>query len=460
MRKYHVKALCLTMCLVLAVSLLVGGCAQSAGTPDKNDSTVPEVSVASTQGVTPENTPAVTKEPVTITYWCHSSETFVKANEQFIDAYTKENPNVTVKLEVFPANDFMQKLKAAFAAKSTGDVIQMFGSEAIPYVRNGLLNAVSDSLQTSIKENFFDVAIGAFRGDDGKIYGIPREINLENGGVLYFPADLKTAGYSEFPKTYEELIDAAKKMTEVDSDGNIRNVGFDHMTTWNNTFLFYSYILQQGGDYWQDDAVHVDYTSNEAEAAMQAIVDLFTVHKVSDLKHLSVDDTWANFFKGNSSMCFVGPWAISEGLQTFDNHDFSYGLMPSFKGDSHAFAAETGWGEVVSVYSANTEVAWNFVDFITSDKNALDFNIMTSTIPSRKSILEAKEYVDSNPMLAPSLKVLPEGRYIGPLQNVWTAMEIIEKNTKSTINNEIDVKTALQKAEEETNAMIDEQLAQ
>lgn len=397
--------------------------------------------------------------PVTLTYWMHSNQSFVDANQSFVDAYMELNPAVTVETEVFPAADFMQKLRTSFAAKRTSDVIQMFGSETVPFIRNELLEPVPEDVKAYIESNFYEVAIGAFRsGDD--VYGIPREVNLENGGVLYYPEDLAEAGYDQFPATYDELIDAAQQLAQTDSDGNITHVGFDFFTTWNNTFLFYSFILQQGGDYWAPDGVYVDYTTPEAETALEAIVDLFVTHEVTDLQHLGTADTWEFFFQGDSSMCFIGPWAISVGRNEFDRDDFDYGLMPSFTGDSYAFAAETGWGEVVSAYSAESSAVWDFLRFITNAENARAFNVATSTIPSRRSVAEDPRFLAENPMLEPSLKVLPEGQFIGPLQNVWHAMEILEQHTRNVINGNSDVETALREAEIETNEMIDEQRAQ
>ena len=173
--------------------------------------------------------------------------------------------------------------------------------------------------------------------------------------MLYYPADLKKAGYDEFPKTFAELMDAARKLTKYDTKGNPIHWGFDFMTTDNIPYLFLSFILQQNGSYWAADKIHVKFTTPEAQKAMQAMADMVLKDKVTEIKHLSDTNNDASnyFFKGESSMCFRGPWVIPVGTDEFELDNFSYGPMPSFTGTSKAFAAESGWGEVVSARTKN-----------------------------------------------------------------------------------------------------------
>jgi len=160
-------------------------------------------------------------------------------------------------------------------------------------------------------------------------------------------------------------------------------------------------------------------------------------------------------------MCFRGPWVIPVGKDEFQLDNFAYGPMPSFAGTSKAFAAESGWGEVVSAKTKNADSAWVFVKFISSPESHKLWNAVTNTIPSEKSVAESKDFLQSNPMIKVSLEVLPYGEPIGPLQSIDTfKSQIVVNNFTSLCTGGQDVATTLRKIEEETNKMIDDIRAQ
>jgi multiple sugar transport system substrate-binding protein len=396
----------------------------------------------------------------TITYWYNQD--WEAANQQLFAAFAKAYPNITVKATGFTYDTFIEKIRAAYTAGEESDVQQVFGDWASDLMKHKRLAKVPEDYAAQLKKRLFDTTLGGYT-HEGVLYGVPKEYNIECGGVLYYPADLKKAGYEEFPKTFAELMDAARKLTKYDSKGNPIHWGFDFMTTDNIPYLFLSFILQQNGSYWAADKIHVKFTTPEARKAMQVMADMVLKDKVTEIKHLNDTNNDASnyFFKGDSSMCFRGPWVIPVGKDEFGLSNFDYGPMPSFTGSSKAFAAESGWGEVVSARTKNADAAWAFVRFISSaDSHAL-WNKVTNTIPSEKSLAESKEFVQSNPMIKVSLDVLPFGQPIGPLQSVdMFKAQIAVNNFTSLCTGDQDVATTLQKIEEETNKMIDEWRAQ
>ncbi len=396
----------------------------------------------------------------TVSYWYNQD--WEEANKQLFDAFSKAYPSVTLNATGFTYDTFIEKIRAAYSAGEESDVQQVFGDWATDLMKHKRLARVPDAYAADVKKRLFDTTLGGYTWD-GVLYGIPKEYNIECGGVLYYPADLKKAGYNEFPATYAELVDAARKLTKLDAKGNPIHWGFDFMTTDNIPYLFLSFILQQNGSYWAADKIHVTFSTPEASKAMQAMADLVLKDKVTEITHLSDtnNDASTYFFKGQSSMCFRGPWVIPVGTGEFQLTNFSYGSMPSFTGTSKAFAAESGWGEVVSAKSKNQDAAWAFVKFISSAESHGKWNRVTNTIPSEKSVAEHPAFVQSNPLIKVSLDVLPFGQPIGPLQSIDTfKAQIVVNNFTSLCTGGQDVATTLKKIEDETNAMIDERRAQ
>ena len=96
------------------------------------------------------------------------------------------------------------------------------------------------------------------------------------------------------------------------------------------------------------------------------------------------------------------------------------GIVEPAIGDEPKFAADSGWGLVVSQNSAATDVAWDFVQFATTNAdNALLFNTTTGTIPALREVAENEDYraqlLAASPQLETVLPLLPYGSYIGDM---------------------------------------------
>ncbi|TJY38274.1 ABC transporter substrate-binding protein [Cohnella pontilimi] len=392
---------------------------------------------------------------VTLVWWTHDNPSFVEANKKRIEEYKKIKPNVTINYQYFPYDAFIQKAKAAYAGNNAPDIAQLFGTWVTDYAKNGHLDQAPN--QEDLKQNFFEAALGAYTVDD-KIYGIPQEYNLENGGVLAHPQMFKDKGITYPPKTYAELIDAAKQLTV--RDGNkIKVKGFDFVSGDNIFFTFLSFILQQNADYWTSDG-HVNLTGPEAVTAMTKLKELITVDKVTDLSRFGDNlDSSDYFFKGSSAMTIRGPWTIASGVNTYKVNDFEYIPMPSLTDSPPYFAAESGWGEVVAAKSKHKEEAWAFVNYMNQKEQALDFNVTTFTVPARKDAAEDPAYLQKLPMLKTSIDVLQYGKWVGPVQDRDFFVKSVNDNFQLIASDKMSVEDGLKKIEQSVNEMIDKHLS-
>jgi multiple sugar transport system substrate-binding protein len=387
------KSFFLFLVLLLAILSLLSACSS-----DKTTTKVNETSTSS-------------DKKVRLVIWSHQEEGFIAANQKLIEQYKALHPNVEIDYQQFPYDVYNQKLKASTAGKNGPDISLIFGTWVPEYTKNGLLAEVPNG--DEIKKNFYAAALGAYTMND-KIYGVPMEFNIENGGMLVHPKMFKDAGLA-YPKTWAELVDTAKKLTVRDGD-QIKIKGFDFASQDNVTFSLLSMILQQGGKYWGDNG-HVNFSTPEAVKAMTALKNLVAIDKVTDLQNYTDTqfDISDYFFKGSSAMTYRGPWTIGNGLNTYKVNDFEYVPVPSFTDKSPLFAAESGWGFVVSKKSNHTSEAWAFVNYMAKDENLEAWNLGTKTIPPKKSVAEDPKYLQANPYAKTSLGVLQYGQWIGLL---------------------------------------------
>jgi multiple sugar transport system substrate-binding protein len=217
-------------------------------------------------------------------------------------------------------------------------------------------------------------------------------------------------------------------------------------------------ILQQGGSYWADDGVHVNFQTDAAKKAWQDETDIVTKYHVEDETSIPNSDRYVVFFQGKGAMCMVGPWAIAVGQEDYPDLDFNYVNLPTYAGTDYRFAAESGWGEVVNAKAPaeNKEAAWKFIDFMAQPDNLRDWNLATYTIPSLKALQNDPAILEAAPLLQASFNVLPYGQWVGPVQDrdrFWTS---IHDAFTAVGLGQMDAPTALAQAEQQINQMIDE----
>ncbi|MCS7222828.1 MAG: extracellular solute-binding protein [Anaerolineae bacterium] len=410
-------------------------------------------------------TPAPAPSKITLRLWSHSNPAFVQANENAIKKWQEAHPDVEVKYEYFPYGEFIQTIQTSMAAKTEADVIEMFGSWVQSYAKGGTLaEALEDVVSMSqARELFYAAPLDGYVWE-GKLYGLPNEYNLENGGVLVNKRMFEEAQLKYPPewKSWEELVEDAKKLVKM--DGDVMTVaGFHYVTGDGLGFLYWQGVLERGGDYFAEDKIHLNFLSPQAEATVQWLVDMAVKDKVVDPFTFNPNSNWVGdaFFQGLVAIGYIGPWIVP--VARINHPDFAdpwdYVSCPHY-GEKMSFAADSGWGKVVSPNSKSLQQAWEFSKFTTMDPvNARAWNVTTGTVPALKSVAEDPTLLNDMNWLGPSLKVLPYGRYVGNLQDrdfIW--YNVIATRLVETMQGQHTVQEVLAIMHEEANAMIDSKL--
>ncbi|MBM7693793.1 multiple sugar transport system substrate-binding protein [Peribacillus deserti] len=151
-------------------------------------------------------------DKTTINVWGMGEE--AKSLPKIADQFEKANPNIDVKVQAIPWDKAHDKLLTAVASKKGPDVIQM-GTTWIPEFAsaNALMDLTPhlDKYPELGSDNFYEGSVETTKVD-GKVVGVPWYVDTR---VLFYRTDLlKKVGYDEAPKTWDELRDAAKKLSE------------------------------------------------------------------------------------------------------------------------------------------------------------------------------------------------------------------------------------------------------
>jgi multiple sugar transport system substrate-binding protein len=226
---------------------------------------------------------------VTLTYRLWDDQQKV-GYEKVMAAFERENPNIHVKIELLPFDQYWTKLTADAVAGTAPDVFWMQTTEFPEFVTKGILADLS-SLKldpTAYNKNVVDSYTYK-----GKLYGVPKDWGIV--GMLY-NKDLFDKANIQMPKTLTwapdgsgTLLDTARKLT-VDKNGkhpdqpgfdknNVKQYGFgswDHyQTQWMN------WVSSNGGKLLTAPFGKYAFNDSASVQALQFGVDMVNKYNVS-----------------------------------------------------------------------------------------------------------------------------------------------------------------------------------
>ncbi|OUS67649.1 ABC transporter substrate-binding protein, partial [Paenibacillus sp. MY03] len=148
-------------------------------------------------------------EKTKITYWTMDRHDMDYMQTK-VDEYNATNTdNIVVEMKVM-ADNYNQAVDVAFSSNQAPDVLKV--NDFPTYVNKGYLAPLGELLGAEFLAQFDGLLVDNVYQMDGVVYTLP---NTGQFWRLLYNVDLmEQAGYSEPPKTLDEMVDAAKKITE------------------------------------------------------------------------------------------------------------------------------------------------------------------------------------------------------------------------------------------------------
>lgn len=178
----------------------------------------------------------------------------IATDTEIIKMFEAANPDIKVTLDHADLNTLLPKLAAQLRAGTSPDVAFFSPRYVNDLVEQGALVELGDLFKAigDIPETLLVPTT------DGKIYEIPMVMEL---GGLYYRTDLFQEAGIEPPKTWDEWLAAAEKLTvDKDGDGKMDQYGFGFCGDPNQLgFDFQSLAWANGGNYFDaENRVSID----------------------------------------------------------------------------------------------------------------------------------------------------------------------------------------------------------
>lgn len=254
-------------------------------------------------------------EKITITYGVWAG-TQTAAMEEIAAAFTKENPNITVKVEERPWPEYWSTLQTGAAGGTAPDAFWMLAQNIRPYAAGGQLLDVTDQIEADGVDlsKYPQAVLDLYDQGDDKIYGLPKDV--DTNAVWYNKAIFDEAGV-EYPSedwTWEDFRETAQQLT--DAEKGVWGVAapIDYQGGYYNT------IFQAGGQVISDDGKTAEIDSPEAQKGIEFWTNLIADGSSPTLQQLSDTEAETMFEQGKIGMYMSGAyWA----LKLYDNKEFA-----------------------------------------------------------------------------------------------------------------------------------------
>lgn len=361
---------------LMAVSLILGGC---QGNPTSNEATGNE-----TEQTSPvEEETSAGKEGTKLVIGVESGSPQIAFYEEQCGEFEEET-GIEIEWVEIPHDNmherFVQEAISKSGAIDIYDADQPWISE---FASKGYLEVLGDKLTEEDKADFYEAALDA-SSYNGEIYSIPFFVHTP---IVFYRTDLfEDAGIKEFPKTWEEYADAAKKLTDGEVYGTIIEAKqavepVTHLVDW---------IYQAGGSIIDAEG-NISIHSPENKQVFEYLLKMMYEDESVMPGSIGYDnaDVHNLFMQGKVAMVKNWPYMYSmakDPEQSTVSDSFAVAVQPA--GKEQASSAWT-WGFGISSSSKNKEAAWEFIKWATSSEKLAELGISSCNPVPRTSSLNA-----------------------------------------------------------------------
>jgi multiple sugar transport system substrate-binding protein len=377
----------------LVMALILAACAPAATpTPVVVERTVEvpvEVEVEKEVVVTATPEPPEPPEPVTITYFTFSAAPdHLEDLDQMIQIFEAAHPDIKVKVETAPWDDYFTKLQTLIAGGTAPDVFELNYENFVSFAAKGVLRDL-DSLAQA--DETFDSAIlyprayGAFNYN-GMQLGLPETFST---AVLFYNKDLFDQAGLSYPTadwTWDDAVTAGKELT--DADAGVWGL-YSPVQFWE----FYKKAAQNGCDFFNEDKTEVMINAPECVEALETMVSFVEegiMPSDADMGGVADGDM---FTAGQIAMDVTGIWMFA----AFADAPFEWDIQvePGLADHATHFFANA-----VSVFAAteHPQEAWEWAKFFTSSPEMAQIRVASGwELPALDNPAYFEDYLSLSP---------------------------------------------------------------
>jgi len=245
---------------------------------------------------------------VTIKLWHNSTSEFLKQKmDEFNDTIGKEKG---IQIDFRTMGDYADALKVALAADQGPELYMFVGTVKDPFINSGWMLPLEDFPQSAeFLKGYEGLIIPEYNTYKDKTYSVPFRVITTK--MLYNKRLFEKAGIADVPKTWDEVVEAARKITEV---GEGREFGYGtHLKDagsmggkWSNAVMFAPSVGHMGYDFTKGEYHFSDFTP-----ILEKIVQMKNEKSIfPGAEGMGLDNLRAQFAEGRVGMMMGANWEV------------------------------------------------------------------------------------------------------------------------------------------------------
>ena len=389
-----------------------------------------------------------------------SSGDFEKAVNAYVPLF-EELTGAEVIVESVPGDQLTDKIQLDLNNTHNYDVILAPIAFLHSYASAGKVMDLSDLISEYASESYDldDFLPGLFETYgyyEGKLVAIPYKPDVE---LLFYRKDLfedqankdaykeKYGAELKVPETNEELLQVAEFFTKSENPDSPVDYGYStNMLKGTTRLLFYN----RGGDDI-DEELKPNMNNEAGVKALNYVVDL-QQYAPAEWMQMGWDEANQFFANGNAAMMeqWPGLWLTCQGEGSAVKDKVGVAVAP---GQTPVLG---GWGAGVASESEEQELAWKFIEFMTSKDGEL-LKIENTMDPCRTSTYEIEGVASSSELYGALMESLNYAKTLADVDVPYISSQlcdVMETHIQDALKGTITVEEALQNMESDFNTEI------
>lgn len=348
--------------------------------------------------------PAMAANPVEISFYYPVAVggAVTKTIDSMVADFEKANPDIKVKaIYAGTYQESIVKALTAFKGGTPPTLAVLLSTDLFTLIDENAIVPIDSLAGSAEDKKWID---GFYKGfmensqTDGKTWGIPFQRSTI---VMYYNKSLfKQAGLNpdKAPANWNEMVEAAKKLTRRDANGNVTQWGVKIPSTGFGYWMFQAMTASNDAILMNNVGTKTYFDKPGAVQALQHWVDLTTRDKVMPAGSIEWGTIPKDFLEQKAAMIWTTTGNLTN-IRTNASFPFGVAMLPGIKHPG----SPTGGGNFYvfnKTSPAEQQAAMKFIRFATEPARAAQWSIATGYVAPRQDAWdtpEMKKYLQDVP---------------------------------------------------------------
>jgi multiple sugar transport system substrate-binding protein len=354
------------------------------------------------------------------------------------------------------STEYLEQMTAEFqSGQSNIDVIAGDVIWPAQFAANGWILDLSDRFTDEMKGDYLEGPIGSLEYE-GSTWGVPW---FTDAGMFFYRQDLlEKSGFSEPPRTWDEMKEQARKITQ--DQGTRFGYVFQGSEDEGGVVDALEHVWNSGGDVLDGTEVIIDSPESAAglEVRRSMISEGIAPRASGDY---TTQESQAIFTNGDA--VFMRNWPFTYALLSDPEESqvrpeqVGVAAIPVNGEGNQSFSGLGGWNFMVNAQSEDKlDEIWTFIQYMSATPQQMLWSTTGSFLPTRTELYEDQEVLDKVPVADLGREAVANARP-RPISPVYSDMSLeMAEQFNAAVKGDIPVDEALSNLQSELQNIADQ----